>query len=170
MNKYTLTLMYLAAIVLANLSVAHFGPASTVVNAFVFIALNLVTRDKLHDIWGKNVARNMGLLILAGGAVSYALNAGAGRIALASVVAFLISESMDALVYSLMHKHPFLARSNGSNVAGAAFDSVLFPVLAFGGFPVFIILGQFAAKVLGGFIWSLILAKRAPVREALGTD
>lgn len=161
MNKYTLTALYLAAIVLANLSVAHFGPASTIFNAAAFIGLNLVTRDKLHDLWGQHVARNMGLLILAGGALSYALNAGAGRIALASVVAFLLSETVDALVYARLGRHPFLTRSNGSNVAGAAFDSVLFPVLAFGGFPIWIIAGQFLAKVLGGLVWSLILARRA---------
>ena len=157
MNKYTLITMYLTAIVAANLSVAHFGPTSTIWNAFLFIGLNLTTRDKLHDLWGRSVARNMGLLILTGGLLSYALNAGAGRIALASVAAFLLSETMDALVYSKLHRHPFLTRSNGSNLAGAAFDSVLFPVLAFGGFPLVIVIGQFAAKVIGGFVWSLIL-------------
>ena len=156
-----LVIAYLTAIVLANLSVAHFGPASTILNAFVFIGLNLTARDKLHDMWGRNVARNMGLLILTGGLLSYALNAGAGRIALASVAAFLLSETMDAIAYTKLHRHPFLTRSNGSNVVGAAFDSVVFPVLAFGGFPVVIILGQFAAKVLGGFIWSLILRRSA---------
>ena len=54
-----LTALYLAAIVLANLSVAHFGPASTPYNAFLFIGLNLATRDRLHDLWGKHVARKV---------------------------------------------------------------------------------------------------------------
>ena len=160
-----LILIYLAAIVLANLSVAHFGPASTIANAFVFIGLNLSTRDKLHDQWGKNVGRNMGFLILAGGVISYALNAGAGRIALASVAAFALSEMIDALTYQAAHKRPYLVRSNLSNLFGASVDSVVFPVLAFGGFPVPIILGQFLAKILGGFIWSLVLNRRRASQE-----
>ena len=151
--------LYLAAIVAANLSVAHFGPASTPYNAFLFIGLNLATRDRLHDLWGRHVARNMLLLIAAGGAISYAMNAGAGRIALASLAAFALSEAIDAAVYHVNRKHPYLVRSNTSNLFGAAVDSVIFPVLAFGGFPWVIILGQFVAKLAGGFLWSLVLNK-----------
>lgn len=158
-----LVIIYLAAIVAANLSVATFGPASTPINAFLLIGLNLSTRDRLHDLWGRHVARNMLLLIAAGGAISYALNAGAGRIALASVAAFALSEAVDALIYHLGHRRSYLIRSNVSNVGGAAVDSVLFPVLAFGGFPVGIILGQFVAKVLGGLLWSLILRPRRAI-------
>lgn len=154
-------LIYLAAIIAANLITAHFGPSASIFNAFALIGLNLATRDKLHDAWGRNVARNMLLLIAAGGAVSYALNAGAGRIALASVAAFALSEALDALVYHLRRHKPYLIRSNTSNVFGAAVDSIVFPILAFGGFPLAIILAQFAAKVLGGFLWSLILHHRA---------
>ena len=149
--------LYLSAIVAANLSVAHFGPVSTPYNAFLFIGLNLATRDRLHDLWGKHVARNMLLLIAAGAAISYALNAGAGRIALASVAAFALSEALDAAIYHLRRHRPYLVRSNTSNLFGAAVDSVVFPVLAFGGFPWVIILGQFTAKLLGGFVWSLLL-------------
>ena len=36
-------------------------------------------------------------------------------------------------------------------------NSIVFPTLAFGGFMPVIVLGQFAAKVLGGFLWSKIL-------------
>lgn len=163
---YALTLLYLAAIVLANLSVAHFGPASTPFNAFLFIGLNLAARDKLHDAWDRHVGRNMAGLIVAGAAISYALNAGAGRIALASVAAFALSEALDATVYHLRRHRPYLIRSNTSNVFGAAVDSVVFPVLAFGGFPWVIILGQLAAKVLGGFVWSLLLNAHRERRAA----
>lgn len=153
--------LYLSAIVLANLSVVHLGPSSTPFNAFLFIGLNLATRDRLHDLWGRRVARNMFVLIVAGAAISYALNAGAGRIALASVAAFALSESLDAAVYHLRRHKPYLIRSNTSNLFGAAADSIIFPVLAFGGFPWVIILAQFLAKVAGGFVWSVILQRRA---------
>lgn len=44
-------LMYLAAIVAANLLVARFGPSVVVLNAFLFIGLDITTRDSLHDRW-----------------------------------------------------------------------------------------------------------------------
>lgn len=44
-------LVYLIAIVAANLSVAYFGPQATIVNAFLLIGLDLSTRDKLHELW-----------------------------------------------------------------------------------------------------------------------
>lgn len=123
------------------------------------IGLNLAVRDTLHDRWGRNVGRNMLLLIAAGGLLSYALNAGAGRIALASAVAFAASEGLDALAYHAARERPYLLRSNLSNLVGAAADSILFPVLAFGGFPAAIIAAQFAAKVLGGALWALGLSR-----------
>ena len=50
-----------------------------------------------------------------------------------------------------------MIRVNGSNVAGSAIDSIVFPTLAFGVFMLEIVLGQFVAKFLGGFLWSLVL-------------
>ncbi|MFC4638141.1 VUT family protein [Deinococcus hohokamensis] len=155
-----LTGLYLAAIVAANLIIAHFGAGLAPVVAFVFIGLNLAARDRLHDLWGPHVARNMLGLIVAGGVLSWALNAGAGRIALASVLAFAISEAGDALLYHARRHRPYLERSNTSNLLGAALDSLIFPVIAFGGFPLAIIGLQFLAKVLGGAVWSLLLNSR----------
>ena len=80
--------------------------------------------------------------------------------ALASVLAFALSESADALLYHARRHRPYLERSNTSNLLGAAVDSVIFPVVAFGGFPLAIIGLQFLAKVLGGLVWSLILNVR----------
>lgn len=47
-------MLYLVAIVLANLSVAQFGPSVTILNAFLFIGLDLTARDKLHEVWRGN--------------------------------------------------------------------------------------------------------------------
>lgn len=168
-----LVAIYLFAIILANLSVAAFGPASTPVNAFLFIGLTLSTRDRLHDQWGKSIKWRMPCLILAGGLISYAITPDAGRIALASFIAFVVSEALDLVVYHINRRKPYLIRSNTSNVFGAAADSILFPMIAFGGFPWLIILGQFLAKIVGGFLWSLVLNPyRRPVRtqEAAAHD
>ena len=66
---------------------------------------------------------------------------------------------VDAVVYHWLGGYPRWLRVNGSNVPSAAVDSIVFPSLAFGTFLPWIILGQFAAKVCGGFAWSLILFK-----------
>ncbi|HEX6384492.1 MAG TPA: VUT family protein, partial [Anaerolineae bacterium] len=59
-------------------------------------------------------------------------------------------------VYHLMGGYPRWLRIKGSNVPSALVDSLIFPTLAFGSFLWPIVLGQFAAKTLGGFVWSLV--------------
>lgn len=150
-------IMYLAAIVAANVSVSLFGPGVTVVNAFLFIGFNLTARDRLHDAWhGRNLRRNMALLILTGAALSALF--GAGRIALASFVAFALSEAVDTAVYQMLGNRAKLVQVNGSNVVSAAVDSMVFPALAFG-WPLLwlVMVGQFLAKVGGGAVWSLVI-------------
>lgn len=155
-----LVVIYLAAIVVANLVLLWFGPVASIYNAFILIGLDLSLRDKLHDQWHhKNLWLKMLLLICGGSAITIVLNWDALPIALASATAFLVSGVGDALVYSGLRNQKFLVRSNGSNIAGSALDSVIFPTMAFGVFMPEIILGQFAAKVCGGAIWSAILSR-----------
>lgn len=149
---------YLVAIVLANLSVAHFGPASAPVNAFVLIAFDLVARDKLHDAWNrKGLWWKMALLIAAGSLLSWVLNRNAGQIAIASFAAFALAGVADTAVYWALGDKAKLLRVNGSNVVSAAVDSLVFVRLAFSAWIWPIILLQFAAKVVGGLVWSLLL-------------
>lgn len=143
--------------------VTTYGPSIAIVTAFLFIGLDLTTRDALHDAWkGRGLAWKMAALIGAGSILSYALNHNAGPIALASFVAFAVSATLDALVYAALGSRAYLVRVNGSNVVGAAADSVLFPALAFG-FPLLwgIMLGQFVAKVAGGALWAWVLSRKA---------
>jgi uncharacterized PurR-regulated membrane protein YhhQ (DUF165 family) len=152
-----LILVYLAAVVLANWSVSHYGPRAAVYNAFLLIGLDLVARDRLHDAWrGKWLWPRMAALIAAGSALSYFAFGADGRIAVASCVAFAIAATLDAILYHLAAASPWLERSNISNIGGAAADSIAFQTIAFGwSFP--LIFAQFTAKVAGGLCWSLIL-------------
>lgn len=163
MTRATLALvaLYLAAIVAANLIITHKGPTWSIYTAFLFIGLDLVTRDRLHDAWRGHILRNMALLISAGSALSYLVNRDSGRIALASCLAFGVAATADGLVYQWRRKERWADRSNESNIAGAAVDSLIFPLVAFGT-PVLwaIVFGQFTAKVAGGYLWSLVLRKR----------
>jgi uncharacterized PurR-regulated membrane protein YhhQ (DUF165 family) len=153
--------MYLLAIVLANLTVVWFGPGVTIVNAFLFIGLDLTARDKLHDIWhGRHLWPKMAALIATGSALSWLLNRGAGQIAIASMAAFGAAAIVDAVVYHALKGESRIVRINGSNVPSALVDSLIFPTLAFGGFLPLIVLGRFVAKVGGGFVWSRILVGR----------
>jgi hypothetical protein len=155
--------VYLIVIVLANVSVAMFGPSVTIFNAFVFIALDLSTRDRLHEQWqGRNLWRNMLLLIGAGSALSALVNWNAAPIALASCGAFLAAGLVDAIIYQLLGDRSRLVKMNGSNLFSAAVDSIVFPALAFG-FPLMwgIVIGQFVAKFIGGAVWSYLLTRKS---------
>ena len=148
----TAVLVYAAAMILANLSVATFGPSVTPVNAFVLIGLDLTMRDWLHvriKPW------QMAALIAITGLLTYALNPAAGKIAVASACAFSAAALVDWATFTRL-RGSWMYRANGSNVAGAAVDSLIFPTLAFGALMPQIVLAQFLAKIAGGAIWTWI--------------
>ena len=148
-------LIYAAAMTLANLSIAHFGPWISPLNAFVLIGLDLALRDWLHV---RLKAWQMGALIASTGLLTYALNPAAGMIAVASACAFSAAALVDWATFARL-RGSWLFRANGSNVAGAAVDSLIFPTLAFGALMPQIVLLQFVAKVAGGAIWVALLAR-----------
>lgn len=150
-------IIYAAAMGLANLSVAHFGPAVSPINAFVLIGLDLALRDWLHfrlKPW------QMLALIVTTSALTYLLNPAAGKIAIASSCAFTAAALVDWMTFAKL-RGSRLFRANGSNVAGAAVDSLIFPTLAFGVLMPQIVVMQFVAKAAGGAIWAWLLS-RAP--------
>jgi len=146
--------IYIAAMVTANLLVWWLGPWFSPVNAFLLIGLDLTLRDVMQERLGK---WQLAAAIVAGGALTWLLNPGAKLIAIASAIAFVAAAIVDWLVYSLLRDRKWLVKSNVSNVAGAAVDSILFPTIAFGALMPAIIALQFAAKVSGGAVWSFVL-------------
>lgn len=146
---------YAAAMTIANLTVAHFGPWVSPINAFLLIGLDLALRDWLHvrlRVW------QMGALIAATGALTYVLNPAAGQIAVASAAAFTAAALVDWGTFARL-RGSWLLRANGSNVAGAAVDSLVFPTLAFGALMPHIVAMQFVAKVAGGALWAWAISK-----------
>ena len=167
MTTVHLTLIYIAAMTGANLLVAWLGPWFSPINAFFLIGLDLTLRDKLHDAWqGRHLALKIGGLVVVAGLISYLLNPASGKIAVASITAFVCAMTVDSLVYQLMRHRKWVQRANSSNIAGAATDSLLFPTIAFGGLLPHIVLLQFAAKVAGGAVWSLVLNRLVVRRQA----
>lgn len=150
--------VYAAAMTLANLSIATWEPWVSPVNAFVLIGLDLALRDWLHV---RLRAWQMGALIACTGLLTYALNPAAGMIAVASACAFSAAALVDWAAFTRL-RGSWLFRANGSNVAGAAVDSLIFPTLAFGVLMPHIVALQFVAKVAGGAIWAALLARTIP--------
>lgn len=151
-------IVYLMAIVVANLLAVRFGPGITIFNAFIFIGLDITVRDYLHVKWSGNPFK-MGALILTGGAAAAIINQAALPIAIASSVAFILAGVVDYIVFSILKNKPHLVRVNVSNIFSSATDSIVFPTLAFGGFLPVVVLGQFLAKVFGGAIWAFVIQR-----------
>lgn len=148
--------IYAVAMTIANLAVAAFGPAITPLNAFVLIGLDLTLRDWLHV---RLRAWQMGLLIVSTGALTFLLNPAAGMIAVASATSFTAAALVDWAVFTRI-TGTWMRRANGSNLASAAVDSLLFPTIAFGALMPGIVIAQFAAKVAGGALWAWLLGRK----------
>lgn len=163
MTRTALVVVYLVAIVAANLTVAEWGPTWAIYNAFAFIGLDLTCRDRLHDLWHGHLLRNMAALIAAGSLLSYLaglwLGSGpsVGRVALASCVAFGAAASADGVAYHLLRRRDWYERVNQSNLVGSAVDSLVFVALWPFGFDFALAFSLFAAKVAGGVVWSFLL-------------
>ena len=160
MNKYLnpYVLVFLGAIVSANLVLYFLGPIPwAMVNGFIFIGLDFVVRDKLHEIWETHLWKRMLGLIFTGSAISVLFNVGALQIAIASFIAFMVAGLVDAAIYHALKDKKWLIKSNASNAGGSIADSILFPTIAFGAFIPEIILGQIASKFLGGVVWSFVI-------------
>jgi uncharacterized PurR-regulated membrane protein YhhQ (DUF165 family) len=162
MNRRTtwaLVALYLAAIVAANVIVAHYGPQAIIYNAFFLIGLDLCTRDALASFWGETRWLKQGALILAGAVLSYFASEEAAKIALASGIAFACAESVEAVIYYAVRRMPWVERANISALPAAMVDSIIFPTLAFGSFVWATTFSLFAAKLAGAFVWSVVLGR-----------
>lgn len=137
--------VFLALVVLANWLTASYGLVPVgfglVATAGTWAAgLVLLARDLVHDAGGRWLV--LGCVVVGAG-----LSAGlAGpRLALASGVAFAVSELADLLVYEPLRRRGWARAVVASNLVGSAVDTVLFLTLA--GFPVWSSFpGQMVAK------------------------
>lgn len=106
-----------------------------------FAGLTFVLRDTVQDAYGKRATM---LLIVAGAGLSYLISD--PFIALASGVAFLVSEAADLAVYTPLRRRGYLRAAIASNIVGALVDTILFLWIA--GFPIAdAIAGQMVGKV-----------------------
>lgn len=154
--------IYIFAMTVANLVVWWFGPWISPINAFVLIGLDLTLRDVMHE---RLMRWQLVIVVMAGGVLTWLLNPGASQIALASAVAFTVAAVADWAAYSALRSTRWVIKANASNAVGSAVDSIIFPTLAFGVLLPQIIAMQFLAKLVGGWVWSVVLYRLRIIPE-----
>jgi uncharacterized PurR-regulated membrane protein YhhQ (DUF165 family) len=130
-----------------------------------FAGATFVLRDAVQDTAGR---RWVVALILAGAALSFLISA--PFIALASAVAFLLSESVDFAIYQPLRRRGYVRAALASNVVGSLVDTVAF--LAIAGFPIWQALpgqmvGKFAMTAL--VVLGVVIVRAVP-REPLRAE
>lgn len=151
------TIAFLSCILAANYVTTEYGmiPVSfgLVATAGTYLAgLTFVLRDSIQDAYGKWVT--LGLIALGAG-LSFAVSD--PFIALASAVAFGVSEVADLAVYTPLRKRGYVRAAIASNIVGAFIDTVLFLWIA--GFPIAdAIAGQMVGKLAVTLVVVLVVA------------
>ena len=118
----------------------------------LFAGLAFTFRDLTHEALGRWWCLGA---IAIGSVLSYVLE-DAGRIAIASCVAFGLSELADLLVYEPLRKKRWLTAVMASNAVGLVVDSALFLWIAFGSLAFIegLILGKLYMTLLAiGVLW-----------------
>ncbi|MFI6098219.1 VUT family protein [Lentzea sp. NPDC051213] len=145
---------YVSSVVMANWASTHWaalllGPV-TVPAGTLWAGVTFTLRDLLHESLG---TRGVVTAITVGTGLSWVL--ATPQIAVASVVAFAVSETIDSAIYALLRGESPLQAVLGSNIAGLLVDSVLFVPLAFGSFTA--VPGQLLGKAVATLLTVVVL-------------
>lgn len=122
-----LAIAYLLAVVAVNVGFTALGPSWPV---FVAVGAVLALRDFVHRAHGWKVSL---ALIVAGAGIAALFNLAAPLVALASVVAFLVAETLDMALFAAVRERLGLALGVlVSGLVGSLVDSLVFLSIAFG--------------------------------------
>ena len=150
MRKKVPFIVFIVAVVSANWLTTHFGFVPVgfglVATAGTYAAgLALVARDFVHETSG---IRGVLLAIVAGTALSFITSD--QFIALASGVAFAVSEVADTAIYAPLRRKTWRLAVVLSSLVGAVIDTALFIGIAFGfaAITAEVMAGQLVGKVL----------------------
>ena len=151
---YKSTLLYIALIVAVNygfsvvplvkLPDGPMWPPMSLVVGFIFVLRDFAQREIGHKVL---------LAMLTGAALSYVM--ASPYVAIASAAAFLVSELVDWLIYSVT-KRPLSQRILYSSLLATPFDSAVF-LFGIGAFSWAGVLAMTASKLIGAaIVWWLI--------------
>ena len=152
--KYALAAAYIGSILAATWAVDAIGVVPVGFGfmapaAVYFVGLTLVLRDLLQRRVGKPATF---ALIGVGAALSALISP---ALALASGLAFLVSESVDFGVFTLAERFGFLRAVVASNAVALVVDSLIFLSLAFGSLA--FLPGQIIGKAVATLVAVLVL-------------
>lgn len=171
-SKWYFGFGYIFSIILGNLLVAYLGiikmfglvfPAGAIAIGLTFSLRDFVQREFGHNVWWFML---ISTVITAG--LTFVLTnlpVSPVRVAMASAVAFVVSEAIDWLVYTITKKD-IIFRIIVSNFFSTPIDSILFVGITFGAFNFFNppVYGQAIVKYLSGLlVLPFILFLRAKV-------
>lgn len=144
--RYWAAFAYLATIVLANYLTARYGFVAVgfglAATAGTYLAgAAFVARDAVQDSAGRAWAL---AALVVGGALSWFL--ATPQLAVASAVAFLVSELADMAVYTPLRKRGYVRAAVASNLVGSVADTLLFLWLAGFGLAPLVVAGQLVGK------------------------
>jgi uncharacterized PurR-regulated membrane protein YhhQ (DUF165 family) len=155
---------YVGTIVTANWASTHWSAllvgAVAVPAGTLWAGVTFSLRDLLHECLGP---RGVLAAIAAGAGLSWVL--ASPQIAVASVLAFTVSELVGSLVYGRLRAWSVLGAVIGSNLVGLGIDSVLFVPLAFGSFA--FVPGQILGKTVATVLTVAVLVAARAVRRAV---
>lgn len=165
MSRVMSALAFLACIVLANAATQRYGLRPGVFGAVTagtyFAGATFTLRDAVHETAGRAAVL---VLIVAGAALSWFV---APSFAVASGVAFLVSETCDLVVYEPLRRRHWRAAVRLSGLVGAAVDTWLFLAIADLSAGHMAVLAQVATKLLMvELVMQVLEARRSEVVPA----
>ncbi|PKW18679.1 VUT family protein [Saccharopolyspora spinosa] len=161
---FVVLVAFATTVVIANWASTHWPvllvgsiavPAGT-----AWAGVTLTLRDLLHEALG---GRGVLVAIMLGAGVSWL--PATPQIALASVVAFVVSEAVDSGVYARLRTRSRVGAVLGSNITGLVTDSALFVPLAFGSFTS--VPGQILGKTVATTLTVTVLLVAKPTRRVM---
>ncbi len=143
-------ILFIATIFCANWAIQAYGlvpvgPGLIAPAGVYFAGLAFTFRDLAQERVGR---RWIVAAIVAGAVISGLVST---KFALASGIAFLVSELLDFAVYSPLRKRNWIGAVVASNVVGLVADSIVFLLLAFGSL-------QYLPGQIVGKAWMTLLA------------
>jgi uncharacterized PurR-regulated membrane protein YhhQ (DUF165 family) len=129
MLKWIWAISYILSIIIANILVDYFGIVNFLGLTFpagvVLVGLTFSFRDFVQKYWG---TWKIWFFIIIAAFITLFMN---WQLALASVSAFIVAETIDWLIFTITKKD-FVQRILLSNTLSTPLDSILFVFLAFG--------------------------------------
>jgi uncharacterized PurR-regulated membrane protein YhhQ (DUF165 family) len=150
---YFWTLLYVASVLLANLTLNKFidlGVLGLLSVGTILFAAVFTLRDKLHQFGLRAVFWAIGCAVAVNVGVAVALETPA-RFVVASFIAILVGELADTALYQRLIQRSWLTRALSSNAISIPLDTLLFTVLAF--------YGELSSADMAKIIWADLLFK-----------